>query len=148
MIDGMVGVMHDEDVGDEHKKAWCANETEVVHGIEAQKKDLIEKTTADISEQEDQLATLTQEIKDLTAKIQDLDKMVHETTEQRKQEHQEFVDMFATSATAIRLIQKAITRLEKFYSPEKYAAEKKAAEDAALKKAGLALLHTGSAADA
>merc|ERR1719156_61103 len=29
MIDGMVSVLHDEDVGDEHKKAWCANETEV-----------------------------------------------------------------------------------------------------------------------
>jgi len=38
MIDGMVGVMHDEDVGDEHKKAWCSNETEVQHEIEAQKK--------------------------------------------------------------------------------------------------------------
>jgi uncharacterized protein YoxC len=139
MIDGMVGVMHDEDVGDEHKKAWCANETEVSHGIEAQKKELIEKTSADIAEQEDLLATTVQEIKDLTAKIAELDKMVHETTEQRKAEHQEFVDMFATSATAIRLVDKAIKRLEKFYSPEKYAKEKKAATDAALAKAGLGL---------
>merc|ERR1719440_1897311 len=96
MIDGMVGVMHDEDVGDEHKKAWCANETEVMHGIEAQKKDTIEKTTADISEQTDLLATTVQEIKDLTSKIAELDKMVHETTEQWKAEHQEFVDMFPT----------------------------------------------------
>jgi len=140
MIDGMVGVMHDEDVGDEHKKAWCANETEVSHGIEAQKKDLIEKTSADISEQEDLLATTVQEIKDLTSKIAELDKMVHETTEQRKAEHQEFVDMFATSATAIRLVDKAKKRLEKFYSPEKYAKEKKAATDAALAKAGLGLV--------
>merc|ERR1719262_1082394 len=139
MIDGMVGVMHDEDVGDEHKKAWCANETEVSHGIEAAKKDLIEKTSANIAEQEDLLATTVQEIKDLTNKIADLDKMVHETTEQRKAEHQEFVDMFATSATAIRLVDKAIKRLEKFYSPEKYAKEKKAATDAALAKAGLGL---------
>merc|ERR1719335_755035 len=65
--------------------------------------------------------------------------MVHETTENRKAEHQEFVDMFATSATAIRLVNKAIKRLEKFYSPEKYAAEKKAATDAALSKPGLSL---------
>merc|ERR1719387_1397754 len=135
MIGGMVGVLHDEDVGDEHKKAWCSNETEVGHGIEAEKKDVIEKTTSEISEQEDQLATLESEIKGLTSKIAELDKLVHETTEQRKKEHQEFVDMFATSATAIRLIRKAITRLEKFYSPQKYASEKKAAEDAALKKA-------------
>merc|ERR1712070_486149 len=65
--------------------------------------------------------------------------MVHETTADRKAQHQEFVDMFATSATAIRLVSKAITRLEKFYSPEKFAAAKKAATDAALAKAGLGL---------
>merc|ERR1719160_225679 len=139
MIDGMVGVMHDEDVGDEHKKAWCANETEVMHGTEGDKKDLIEKTTTEIAEEEDELATTIAEIKDLTSKIAELDKMVHETTEDRKAQHQEFVDMFATSATAIRLVKKAITRLEKFYSPEKFAAAKKAATDAALAKAGLAL---------
>merc|ERR1719298_282099 len=137
MIDGMVGVMHDEDVGDEHKKIWCANETEVMHGVEADKKALIEKTSTEISEQEDELATTVAEIKGLTESIAALDKMVHETTEDRKAQHQEFVDMFATSATAIRLVSKAITRLEKFYSPEKYAAEKKAVEDAALAKAGL-----------
>merc|ERR1719217_436644 len=84
MIDGMVGVMHDMDVSDEHKKAWCANETEVMHGIEADKKDLIEKTTTEISEQEDLLATTVAEIKGLTEKIAELDKMVHETTEDRK----------------------------------------------------------------
>merc|ERR1719316_1373645 len=107
--------------------------------LRLQKKDLIEKTTAEIAEEEDELATTVAEIKALTEKIQALDKMVHEATEQRKAEHQEFVDMFATSATAIRLVSKAITRLEKFYSPEKYAKEKKAATDAALAKAGLSL---------
>lgn len=139
MISGMVGVMHDEDVNDEHKKEWCANETKVQHEVEAQKKDAIEKTSAEITEQEDLLETTIAEIKDLTEKIQELDKMVHETTENRKSEHQEFVDAFATSTTAIRLVKKAIVRLEKFYSPEKYAAEKKAATDAALAKAGLSL---------
>jgi len=140
MIEGMVAVLHDEDVGDEHKKAWCANETETNHALEAEKKTLMEKTEATITESEDTIATLAEEIKGLTLKIQELDKMVHEATEQRKAEHQEFVDSFATSTTAIRLVTKAIKRLEKFYSPEKYAAEKKAATDAALSKAGLALL--------
>lgn len=139
MVNGMVGVMHDEDVGDEHKKEWCTNETKVSHGIEAEKKDLIEKLTSEIGEQEDELATTVAEIKSLTEGIAALDKMVHETTADRKAQHQEFVDMFATSATAIRLVSKAITRLEKFYSPEKFAAAKKAATDAALAKAGLGL---------
>merc|ERR1719160_1473731 len=140
MIDGMVGVMHDEDVSDEHKKEWCANETKVQHDIEAQKNNLIDKTSVEISEQEDELATTIAEIKGLTEKIAALEKMVHEATEDRKAQHQEFVDMFATSTTAIRLVKKAIARLEKFYSPEKYAKEKKAVEDAALAKAGLGLV--------
>merc|ERR1719428_1151228 len=106
-----------------------------MHGVESDKKDLIEKTSTEISEQEDLLATTVSEIKGLTEKIAALDKLVHETTEQRKEEHQEFVDMFATSATAIRLVRKAITRLEKFYSPEKFAKAQKAAKDAALAKA-------------
>merc|ERR550514_2326186 len=131
----MVGVLHDEDVGDEHKKAWCANETEIAHGIEGEKKGTIESTSTEISEQEDELATTVAEIKALTEKIAELDKMVHESTEQRKSEHQEFVDSFATSATALRLIDKAKKRLEKFYMPEKFAAAKKAATDAALAKA-------------
>lgn len=139
MIDGMVGVLHDEDVGDEHKKAWCANETTIAHEIEAQKKETIEKTTTEIAEQEDELTTLIAEIKALTAKIAELDKMVHEATENRKEQHQEFVDSFATSATAMRLIDKAIKRMEKFYSPEKFAAAKKATTEAALAKAGLSL---------
>merc|ERR1719156_504651 len=100
-----------------------------MHGIEADKEDFIKKTSSEISEQEDLLATTIAEIKGLTEKIAELDKMVHETTEDRKAQHQEFVDMFATSATAIRLVSKAITRLEKFYSPEKFAAAKKAATD-------------------
>merc|ERR1719326_712110 len=103
---------------------------------------MIEKLTSEISEQEDLLATTIAEIKGLTESIAALDKLVHETTEDRKAQHQEFVDMFATSATAIRLVRKAITRLEKFYSPEKYAKEKKAVKDAALAKAGLGLVQS------
>jgi len=140
MVDGMIAVLHDTDVSDEHKKSWCANETEISHKIEAEKKAFIEQKASEISEGEDLIATLVEEIKGLTAKINDLDKMVHEMSEDRKAEHQEFVDSFATSATAIKLIGKAIQRLEKFYSPQKYAKEKKAVVDAAMKKGGFALL--------
>jgi len=146
MIDGMVAVLHDEDVSDEHKKNWCVNETDVSHKIESERKSFLEQITSEIADQEDQVATLSEEIKALTEKINSLDKMVSDLSQQRKEEHQEFVDTYATSGTAIRLITKAIKRLEKFYSPEKYHKEKKAAEDAVLKKAGLALLSQGAKA--
>lgn len=137
LVTNMIAGLHDEDVSDEHKKAWCANETEVQHQIEAEKKALIEKTTATIADLEDQIAGLADSIKGLEAKINDMDKMVHEATEQRKEEHQEFVDELATMASAVRLIGKAKQRLEKFYSPKKFAADRKAEKDAAFKASGL-----------
>lgn len=141
MVNGMEAVIHDEDVNDEHKKAWCANETETAHTIEAEKNALLTQTKTELDEMNDNLATLKDEIKGLQDKINELDKMVHEASTQRKKEHQEFVDSFATSATAIRLISKAILRLEKFYSPNKVAKEVAATKAAALEKAGLSLLH-------
>merc|ERR1719333_788247 len=69
MIDGMVGVLHDDDVEDEHKKYWCANETEISDKIMSEKKTLLAQTETEIAEQEDQIATLTEEIKDLNMKI-------------------------------------------------------------------------------
>merc|ERR1719420_982718 len=65
---------------------------------------------------------------------------VYEATEQRKKEHQEFVDSFTTMHSAIGLLDKALIRLRKFYSPK---ADNKAVETTkseALKKAGLSLL--------
>merc|ERR1719379_2941098 len=98
MVQGMIGVLHDEDVSDEHKKEWCANETEVTHGIETAKKELIQQTTSEIEEQEDLLQQTIAEIKALTEHIAATDKMVHEATEERKAQHAEFTDSFATSA--------------------------------------------------
>jgi len=137
MVTNMIAGLHDEDVADEHKKAWCVNETTVQHQIETEKKTLIEKTTATIADLEDQIAGLTEAIKMLESKINDMDKMVHEATVQRKEEHQEFVDELATMASAVHLIGKAKKRLEKFYSPKKYAADRKAEKDAAFKAAGI-----------
>merc|ERR1719162_662428 len=148
MIDGMVGVLHDEDVDDEHKKDWCANETQVTNDVFAQKTSLIEQTTSEISETADQISTLTDEIKALHDNIASTDKLVHQATEQRKTEHQEFVDSFPTMATATRLIEKAMIRLHQFYNPEKMAKEAARVKSEALAKAGLSLIHKEAKAPA
>merc|ERR1719217_1342564 len=140
MIGGMVKNLHEEDVNDEIKKTWCANETEVNEGLKASKTTEKEQLTASMEEMDDSISTLVEEIKALGASIAATDKEVHELTVQRKAEHQEFVDSLSTLATAQRLIGKAILRLEKFYSPEASAKKAAAAKEAALKKAGLALL--------
>jgi hypothetical protein len=140
MIGGMVKNLHEEDVNDEIKKIWCANETEVNEGLKATKTTEVEQLTTSMEEMEDTISTLTEEIKSLGESIAATDKEVHELTVQRKAEHQDFIDSLSTLATAQRLIDKAIVRLEKFYSPEASAKKAAAAKEAALKKAGLALL--------
>merc|ERR1719160_1104520 len=74
MVDGMVAVLHDEDVGDEHKADWCHNETETAAELLQEKKDLSDKLTSDIAEGKDHIAALQSEIDDMLAKINELDK--------------------------------------------------------------------------
>eukprot|EP00746_Dinoflagellata_sp_MGD_P006356 gnl/MRDRNA2_/MRDRNA2_112394_c0_seq1.p1 gnl/MRDRNA2_/MRDRNA2_112394_c0~~gnl/MRDRNA2_/MRDRNA2_112394_c0_seq1.p1 ORF type:complete len:542 (+),score=176.46 gnl/MRDRNA2_/MRDRNA2_112394_c0_seq1:84-1628(+) len=140
MITGMVAVLHDEDVSDEHKKDWCANETQINSNLLQEKEEMINKLSSTITDQEDQSTTLAEQIKELQDQISALDKMVFDKTQLRKKEHQEFVDTFATMSTSVRLIKKAVSRLERFYSPKKSASDRKAAADAAFKREGLVLL--------
>lgn len=140
MINEMVHILHDEDVEDEHKKDWCANETEKLDMTKTEKQDLTDQLTHAIEEMDDELSQLKDDIKSISAEIAANDKQVFEATELRKKEHQEFVDTFSTLDTARRLIDKAATRLHKFYNPEMMAKKKKEVTDAALKKEGLDLL--------
>merc|ERR1719380_590118 len=122
MIDDMVHVLHDEDIEDEHKKEFCANETEKSTALRAEKQEGLDSLVASIEELSDGITTITAEIKTLQSNIRTTDMEVALATEQRKKEHQEFVDTLATSDTARRLIDKAANRLAKFYSPKAHAA--------------------------
>eukprot|EP00746_Dinoflagellata_sp_MGD_P163223 gnl/MRDRNA2_/MRDRNA2_91149_c0_seq1.p1 gnl/MRDRNA2_/MRDRNA2_91149_c0~~gnl/MRDRNA2_/MRDRNA2_91149_c0_seq1.p1 ORF type:complete len:777 (+),score=273.97 gnl/MRDRNA2_/MRDRNA2_91149_c0_seq1:103-2433(+) len=145
MIDNMVKVLHDEDVGDEHKKDWCTNETEVTQNLQTEKQALVEKLKADLGNLHDELDQTNSDIKVLEETIAALDKSVHEATEQRKNEHSEFVNTFATMDTARRLIEKAATRLEKFYHPKAHQDKKDAVTKQALDSAGLSLVTSRTA---
>jgi hypothetical protein len=140
MIDNMVHVLHDEDVEDEHKKDWCANETETSTNLQTEKQNLVEKLKADMENMGDALDQTNADIKVLEETIAALDKSVHDATEQRKKEHGEFVNAFATMDTARRLIDKAATRLEKFYNPKSFKAKVDATKQKAVDDAGLGLV--------
>lgn len=139
MVDDMVHVLHDEDVEDEHKKDFCANETERTTNLQEEKQNLLESLKASISEMEDSVSDLNHEIKTLQEQINNNDKEVFEASELRQKEHKEFQDTFATMDTARRLLDKAATRLHKFYNPEMFKKKVKATTDKALKDAGLSL---------
>jgi hypothetical protein len=137
MVDDMVHVLHDEDVEDEHKKSFCANETERTTNLQNEKQSLVDSLAASIAQMNDEVSDLDHEIKTLTEEINDNDKEVFEATELRQKEHTEFQNTFSTMDTARRLLDKAATRLHKFYSPEMHAKKVATVKDKALSDAGL-----------
>merc|ERR1719160_644667 len=118
MVDHMVHTLHDEDVEDEHKKEFCANETEKTTELKQEKIDLSASLSANIEEFKDGIANLVAEIKDLNGEVYTNDKEVFDATELRQKEHQEFIDTLSTMDTAKRLIDKAANRLRDFYHPK------------------------------
>jgi len=69
---------------------------------------------------------LGEEIDALKAGIKELDKMVVEATEQRKEENEDFKDLMASDTAAKELMKFAKNRLNKFYNPKLYKAPPKA----------------------
>merc|ERR1719247_3812398 len=102
------------------KKEYCNTELD---SADDQKKKL-ERTLSDeeaaVSNANDGIAALTDELKALAASIQDLDKNVQEATEQRKQENQDYTELMALDTQAKELLGIAKNRLNKFYNPKLY----------------------------
>merc|ERR1719316_1069334 len=71
------------------------------------------------------IATTADEIKGLEEGIVALDKAVAEATEQRKEEHADFVELMTSNAAAKELIGFAKNRLNKFYNRKLYKAPPK-----------------------
>merc|ERR1719217_1835510 len=125
MIDDMVKLLGEEQIGDDAKKKYCEAELdktedelkEVDHQIED-----LEKAIEDTTEA---IATLTDEIKALEEGIKKLDKSVAEATETRKQEHDDYVETLAANTAAKDLLGFAKNRLNKFYNPKLYKAPPK-----------------------
>merc|ERR1719281_850051 len=70
-------------------------------------------------------ATLADEVAALQSEIKALDKAVAEATEQRKEEHEEFLTFQTENNAALELIDKAKNRLFKFYRPNLHKEEPK-----------------------
>merc|ERR1719182_66174 len=82
--------------------------------------DALETSEAAIEEMTDESATLADEIKRLGKEVKEMDKAVAEATEQRKEEHEEFITFQTENNAALQLIEKAKNKLFKFYRPNQY----------------------------
>jgi len=114
-----------EQADDDNKKEYCEKQLDFADdkkkGLQRDVKDL-ETTIADSSES---IATLTDEIKALAEGIQALDKDVAESTETRKEEHDDFQELMAADGAAKQLLGMAKNRLNKYYNPKLYKAPPK-----------------------
>jgi len=146
MIDNMVEQLHSDDVGDEHKKEWCFNETETMTRVNEEKIVLEDTLNTSIATMTDDFNTLNAEIKELEETIFQQDQTVLKATKQRKEEHDDFVNTFAAMDTSLRLLDRAATKLNRFYNPEAQKAKEDAVKAKALKEAGLGLLQKSTKA--
>jgi chromosome segregation ATPase len=123
LIDDMVGNLKKEQTDDEAKKAFCGDEinqtedkqreiTNKLHGIEAH-----------IEVDENDIDSTTAEIKAVKEGIKDLDKSVAEATQQRKAEHEAYIETAAQNNAALELLEFAKNRLNKVYNPQQYKEE-------------------------
>jgi len=125
MIDDMVATLKVEQKDDDTKKEYCAEELDLADD----KKKSLEHAAADletaIEDLKGAIATLTEEMAALVAGIKELDKMVAEATEQRKEENADFKELMASDTAAKELMKFAKNRLNKFYNPKLYKAPPK-----------------------
>merc|ERR1719478_983798 len=120
MIDGMVKVLGEEQKDDDTQKAYCDKEFETTSKEKSDMEKAIETSEAAIEEMSEESSTLADEITSLQKEVKDLDKAVAEATEQRKEEHGEFITFQTENGAALQLIEKVKNKLFKFSRPDQY----------------------------
>merc|ERR1719198_1918198 len=120
MVDGMVGVLEEEQVQDDKQDVWCIDELDkAAEEIKATEVDL-EEVRAAIDEGRDAVAGVTSEIEAIKATEVDLEEVRAAIDEGRKKEHQEYIDSAAMNQATVELIGMAKNRMNKFYNPTLY----------------------------
>merc|ERR1719456_1993129 len=117
MIDGMNEVLEGEQVADDKQDVWCLSELDKAKDEAKATEEDIGDLAASIDSQRDSIETTASEIAALHKGLEDLDKSVAEATEQRKDEHADYIDEAASNQAAVDLLGMAKNRLNKFYNP-------------------------------
>jgi len=120
MIDEMLGNLKKEQVDDDNKKTYCAEQLDTSDDTKKSLEREIGNLQASIENGNEAIATLTEEIAALSAGIAALDKSVAEATANRQAEHAEFNELIASDSAAKEVLGFAKNRLNKFYNPKLY----------------------------
>merc|ERR1719272_1419367 len=125
MVDDMVALLGKQQKEDDRQKGWCEGEFEKAADEEAATHTKMASVDAALSEQSDAIGSLMEQINELTSGIAALDKAAADATEQRKEEHADYVGAMQMNDAALQLVGKAKNRMQKFYNPTLYKAAPK-----------------------
>jgi len=120
MIDGMVVMLKDEQLDDEHKKEYCELQFDDSDDKKKALEFTLQKTETSVEKTENGIAQAKEDIASLTAAIKALDEAVAEATAQRKAENEEYKALIASDSAAKELLEIARNRLNQFYNPSLY----------------------------
>jgi len=120
MIEDMMALLKKEQVDDDEKKEYCTAELDKVGDEKAESDRILKDLNTKLADHKETLESVDSEIAALKKGIQDLDVSVAVATEQRKEEHEEFMTLLTNNQAAIELIEMAKNRLNKFYNPKLY----------------------------
>merc|ERR1719183_2598414 len=122
-------VLEGEQVADDKQDVWCLAELDKAKEEAKSTEQDVGDLSAAIDEERDAIASTAAEIEALKKGLEDLDKSVAEATEQRKDEHAQYIDETAANQAAVELLGMAKNRLNKFYNPTLYKEPEPAAEE-------------------
>merc|ERR1719182_774906 len=123
MTDEMINVLKEEQASDDAQKAFCDKDIAKSEKEQKDTEEEIASAAALIEECKEASAQAADEIALLQKEIKELDLAVAEATEQRKEEHGEYIQFMEENNAAVQLLQKAKNKLSKFYRPSQYVAE-------------------------
>merc|ERR1719262_746692 len=102
---------------DDAQKSFCDKDLAKSEEEKANTESAIATSSAAIEEMTAASAELAEEIATLQSEVKAMDEAVAEATEQRKEEHGDFLTFQTENSAAVQLIEKAKNRLFKFYRP-------------------------------
>merc|ERR1719353_2319173 len=127
MVEEMEVVLKEEQASDDAQKSFCDGDISSSEKEEKDTEEEIASSAALIEECKEASAATADEIAVLQKEIKELDLAVAEATEQRKEEHGEYIQFMEENNAAVQLLEKAKNKLFKFYRPSQYTAETTAA---------------------
>merc|ERR1719460_2152240 len=123
MVTEMQAVLKEEQASDDAQKSFCDKDISKTDKEQKDTEEEIASSAALIEECQEASAQTADEIALLQKEIKELDLAVAEATEQRKEEHGEYIQFMEENNAAVQLLEKAKNKLAKFYRPTQYKAE-------------------------